>query len=123
MKYQVIIISCLLAAIGCNKFSSEQLVGKWQAYHISEEGTILELDYSPIKFEFTKDGFYSFSSTIDYREAGTYYINGNLLFTIDTVHAASTEKAVQIEALTTDSLILKMMANGKDKLMKLKKLK
>ncbi len=121
MKYQIIVFSYLMAIMGCNSLDSERLVGKWQAYFISEGGETLNLDYTPVNFEFTNDGYYSFNSTVDYKEAGTYYINGTLLFTLDTVNTASSEKAVQIEALTSDSLILKMMANGKDKLMKLKK--
>ena len=122
MKFQIIFLSILVGSIGCNSINSSKLVGEWQAYYISEGGIPLEVDFSEVGFRFTEDGLYSFKSTIDYKEAGTYYINGKLLFTMDTVHSASIEKAVQIEEVSVDSLILKMKANGEDKIMKLKKL-
>lgn len=111
----------LSASIGCNNLDSNKLVGEWQAYYISEGGTPLEIDYSEVGFLFKEDGFYSYESTINYKEAGTYYVNGSLLYTMDTVNTASNEKAVQIEALSADSLILKMKANGEIKIMKLRK--
>lgn len=113
----------ILALVGCDPYEEEKLVGEWQASYISENGQPLNIDYTPINFMFTTDGFYHFNSTIDYKEAGTYYLNGDLLFTLDTLNSASSEKAVQVMDLTEDSLHLKMMANGKDKLMKLYRVK
>ena len=121
MKFQIIFLSILTVSIGCNSISSSKLVGDWQAYYISEGGVPLEIDFSEVGFTFTEDGLYTFKSTINYKEAGTYYVNGKLLFTMDTVNTASIEKAVQIEEVSVDSLILKMKANGEDKIMKLKK--
>ena len=46
-----------------------------------------------------------------------------MLYTLDTVNKASSEKAVQIEMLTCDSLYLKMDANGSERIVKLYKVK
>ena len=119
MKYSFFLLPVLFLCFGCNKWKNEDLVGKWQAAFIAEDGKWLDIDYTPVKFEFRSNGFYEFNSTIDYKEIGTFYLNGDLLFTLDTLNTASTEKAVKVTNLTPDSLFLHMMANGKDKLMKL----
>ena len=111
-----------LSFIGCNRFDEQLLVGKWQASAITEDGQVVDIDYSPVNFEFTNSGNYTFNSTIEYKEAGSYYVSGDLLFTTDTLNTASTEKAVQIANLTQDSLKLIMEANGKPKVMELYKL-
>ena len=118
MKSNFLLLPFLLI-VGCSHFDEQLLVGNWQASFVSEDGKVMEIDYTPVNFEFSKDGFYTFNSTIDYKEAGSYYINGNLLYTTDTLNTATTEKAVEITCLTQDSLILKMMANEKPKMMKL----
>lgn len=122
MKYFLFLFICLLLCIGCNNWD-EEIVGEWQAYFISVDGQELEMDYAPVNFLFTKEGQYVFNSTINYKEAGSFYLNGDILFTLDTLNTASTEKAVQVVNVTQDSLFLKMMTNGKDKLMKLHRLK
>ena len=119
MKHYHILLTCCVLLSGCTAWEEEDLAGKWQASYISVGGEVLDIDYTSVNFEFTPNGSYHFNSTVDYREAGTYYLDGHLLFTLDTLNAASTEKAVEILNLTRDSLFLKMMANDKDKLIKL----
>ncbi|MEO1258396.1 MAG: lipocalin family protein [Bacteroidota bacterium] len=119
MKNCIFFMPLFLTLTGCDKWKSEDLVGKWQAIYIAEEGKELDIDYTPVNFQFNSNGFYEFNSTIEYKEVGTYFLNGNLLYTLDTLNSASSEKAVKITMLTSDSLYLNMMANGKDKLMKL----
>ncbi len=118
MKYSFLIF-LLFAVIGCGGVDADMLVGKWQASEILENGSALEIDLSPIGFEFSTDGFYHFTSTVNYEEAGTYCLRGPFLYTIDTLNTASSEKAVKITAITEDSLVLLMSLNGKDKIMKL----
>ncbi len=122
MKQLTIVLLIPFAFLGCNSFNNSKLVGEWQAYYISEGNRPLDIDFSEVGFSFRDNGYYTYKSTIDYHEAGTYYVNGNLLYTMDTVNTASNEKAVQIEALSIDSLVLKMKANGETKIMKLKKI-
>ena len=119
MKYYIFFVPLFLALTGCDKWKTEDLVGNWQATYIAEEGKELDIDYAPVNFQFNSKGFYEFNSTIEYKEEGTYFLNGDLLYTLDTLNSASSEKAVKITKLTSDSLHLNMMANGKDKLMKL----
>lgn len=123
MKLFCFLAPALFVFAGCQKWNHEDIVGKWQASYISEDGNVLDIDYEPINFVFTENGFYEFNSTIDYKEEGSYYLNGEFLFTVDTLNTASTEKAVKVTNLTPDSLFLIMMANGKNKLMKLYKVK
>lgn len=105
--------------LNCKQVDETLLIGKWQATEIVEGGELLDIDYSPVNFEFNQQGQYVFNSTIDYKESGRYYVMKELLFTLDTLNKASSEKAVEVSTLTTDSLVLKMMANGKDKIMRL----
>ncbi len=118
MKY-FFFVFFVAAIAGCSRFDADVLVGKWQAAEVLENGIALEIDLSPIGFEFSPDGYYHFNSTVNYEEAGTYCLSGPFLYTIDTLNAASSEKAVKITALTQDSLVLLMSSNGKDKIMKL----
>lgn len=115
---------CLsITFLGCANIQEKKLVGKWQGASLIEDGMPMQVSPTDIGFEFFNKGYYHFRSTLNYREAGTYSVNGNLLYTLDTINEASTEKSVQILQVTDDSLFLKMNAEGKEQLVKLFRVK
>lgn len=118
-----VLIGMLCLLLGCSPYRQRDLIGEWQAISISQEGDSLQIDPKLVQFTFNKDEGYTFKSTLNYHESGTYYILDKRLFTMDTLNRASTEKAVEILMLTPDSLHLKMSDAGKDRLMKLVKQK
>ena len=113
----------ILVCVACQPSREHLLCGKWQAFETLENNMPLKLDHSNIGFEFNDNGFYLFTSTLNYRESGRYSIKGDMLYTLDTVNKASSEKAVKIQKLTRDSLFLKMDAEGNERILKLYKVK
>lgn len=109
--------------MSCKTIKNDQIIGSWQAVEVLEDGEPLKVNLSEINISFNANELYSFKSTLNYNEAGRYYIESPFLFTTDTVNSASTEKTVEILLLTADSLHLKMSEGGKNRLMKMKKLK
>lgn len=104
----------------CSPVDDDLLIGEWQATALYEEGDSLAVDVKDISLAFDNNT-YHYTSTLNYRESGSYFINETYLFTIDTVHQASSEKAVEIQLLSADFLHLRMQENGKERLLKLKK--
>ncbi|RMD96740.1 MAG: hypothetical protein D6816_18480 [Bacteroidetes bacterium] len=123
MKFKGLLAVFFLGWMACQPSQEQLLCGKWQAFETLENGMPLKVDHSEIGFEFNDKGFYQFTSTLGYRESGRFSIKGDMLYTLDTVNKASSEKAVQIEMLTCDSLYLKMDANGSERIVKLYKVK
>jgi hypothetical protein len=120
------LICCLvgsMALLACQNVGKQKLVGKWQAVSILEDGMPMPIPVSVVGFEFYNNGYYNFRSTLEYKEAGTYDVSSNFLYTLDTVNEASTQKIVQIMQVAEDSLLLKMNADGKEQLIKLFKSK
>jgi hypothetical protein len=117
----VIVAFLIFVSLSCAPYRQNDLIGEWQAISITQEGDSLEIDPKIVKFTFNKDEGYTFRSTLNYQESGTYYIINKQLFTMDTLNRASTEKIVEILQLSPDSLNLKMNDAGKERLMKLKK--
>lgn len=107
--------------MGCMDSQSRKICGEWKAIEVTEEGMPIEMDLSAVKFHFYSNGFYNYNSTLNYVEAGTYSIDGDLLYTLDTINKASSEKAVRIMSLTSDSMSIKMLANGIERVFKLAK--
>jgi hypothetical protein len=122
MKGLSLILLPLMLA-GCANVQEQQLVGKWQAASLMEDGMPIPVPPTEVGFEFFPNGFYHFRSTLNYKEAGTFSVNSSLLYTLDTLNEASTEKSVQILDLTQDSLFLKMNAEGREQIVKLGKVK
>ncbi|MDX2068134.1 MAG: lipocalin family protein [Haliscomenobacter sp.] len=118
-----VLIGMLCLLLGCSPYRQRDLIGEWQAVVISQEGDSLLIDPKVVQFTFNKNEGYTFKSTLNYQESGTYYILNKRLFTIDTLNRASTEKSVEILLLTPDSLHLKMSDAGKGRMMKLVKQK
>ena len=102
-------------------YQEEQLHGSWTAVAITEEGTPLAVDPSVIQLSFFDNQQYTYQSTLNYREAGTYSVASDYLYTRDTLNQASTEKAVELLMLSQDSLKIKMMEAGKERRMVLVK--
>jgi hypothetical protein len=123
MKYAMIILGGLFFLFACNGIGRQKLLGKWQAASIMEDGMPMPVPVNVVGFEFFPNGFYHFTSTLEYKEAGTFDVNGSYLFTLDTINEASTQKSVQILQVTEDSLFLKMNAEGKEQVIKLFKIK
>lgn len=123
MKLSGILLVLALLLVGCTGLQDRKLLGKWQGASILEDGMPLPVPPSEIGFEFFKNGYYHYRSTLNYKEAGTYILNGSLLLTLDTINEASTEKVVQIIGLSDDSLKIKMNNEGKDLLLTLAKVK
>jgi hypothetical protein len=99
--------------VACGNVQEQKLVGKWQAATILEDGMPMPISPADVGFEFFGNGFYNYRSTLNYKEAGNFSVEGSLLYTLDTLNKASTEKSVQIMELTKDSLFLKMNNEGK----------
>lgn len=102
-------------------YQEEQLNGTWTGVAVTEEGTPLAIDPSLIQLEFSPDDTYIYKSTLDYREAGEYFIEANFLYTRDTLNQVSTQKAVEILQLTADSLKIRMMEGEKERMLTLVK--
>lgn len=109
--------------VACSNVQEKMLLGRWQAASVMEDGMPLPIPPSEVGFEFFPNGKYRFRSTLLYKEAGSFTVNGSLLFTMDTINEASTEKSVQIMQVTPDSLFLKMNAEGREQIIRLFKLK
>ncbi len=112
----------VVLASACQKLEDNLLAGEWKAAQVLEEGKPMDVDLDKIHLSLDGDNNYNFSGTLNYREAGTYYMQSNLLYTLDTINQASTEKAVEVVKLTPDSLYLKMREEGKERLLKLYRL-
>lgn len=110
-----------ILTIGCEKFTKKDISGNWQAASLSEEGKPLKVNVDAIYFHFDENGGYEYSGTLKYKEKGSYYLQGDLLYTLDTINESSVEKAVRITKLTPDSLYLKMNASGKEQFLHLYK--
>lgn len=121
VTWAVVLFICLCNST-CKQLEADLLTGNWQASEVLEEGRPLGIEPSLIRMQFTDNGKYSYSSTLNYQEAGTYYLEDNYLFTTDTLNQASTEKTVEIILLSADSLHLKMIDSGKERLLKLYRL-
>ncbi|MBK6903751.1 MAG: lipocalin family protein [Saprospirales bacterium] len=113
------ILFLLLAYAACTNRAESEIQGSWQAYEILEEGVPLELDPAEIRFEFREDRGYSFFSTLNYREKGAFRVQAGYLYTRDSLQAGAIEKAVRIERFSTDTLVLEMSDQGKNRLLKL----
>lgn len=110
---------CVLFISACSSsYSREDLYGSWTGTAVEEEGTPLPVEPSELQFTFDEDG-YTYQGTLNYQEAGTFQVKAPYLYTTDTLNQATTEKTVEIVSLSSDSLHLRMMENGQERLLKL----
>lgn len=116
------LIALVLSACNGNQRKLNLLEGEWQGTLLLEEGDSVAIDPAELGFSFQQDEkIYNYRSTLNYQEAGSYYIQTKYLFTRDTLQPTSREKGVEILKLSGDSLHLKMMEQGKERIMKLVK--
>ena len=123
MMKQTILSILALAMVACGPYQKKDLIGKWQGVKVMEEGKPLNLDAGEINFAFYPNAGYTFTSTLNYQEAGTFSIDGHLLYTRDTLNENAKEKAVEIREASRDTLVFSMKDKGKDRLLILKKIK
>ncbi len=112
-----ILLSTLCLA--CQGNQEKKLLGDWQGAVLLEDDMPMDLDPRIISFRFLSNGAYQYKGTLNYRESGTFKVKGDLLYTLDTINKASSEKTVKILNLTQDSLFIKMNADGKQRIVKL----
>lgn len=106
----------------CNTEETNLLLGDWTGYEVLEEGEKLDINASEIQLTFNEGDVYTYSSTLDYKEAGKYNVQASYLYTTDTLSTSQGgRKAVEIIQLTIDSLQLRMNDNGKERILKLLK--
>jgi len=103
--FQFLILSIFI--FSCNGQKEAKLVGNWIANEVIQDERKLEVDLNTIGFHFDKNGTYEFTSTLNYKEAGTFAVDGEKLITVDTLNNKMA-KSVLINQLDSDTLKLKM---------------
>jgi len=128
MPYATLIkyyVGCLLilGILACGSSLDKTLLhGTWQAVSLQENGQPGTTDLSETQFIFQPSGQYEYRSNINYKEQGTYYLDGKFLVSKDTLQEAM-PKSVKVEYLSADSLLFNMNSNGVPQLLGLKKVK
>ncbi len=117
--YSLFIFLAFACGSGIDK---TQVLGTWQAVSLVENGQPGSTDLSQTKFTFHPTGQYDYQSNVNYKEQGTYYIDGKFLVSKDTLNAGIS-KSVRIEFLSADSMLFNMNSNGAPQLLGLKKVK
>jgi hypothetical protein len=113
MNHTILGTALLLTLAACGPYQKKDLIGKWEAVKVLEEGQPLAVNTREITFVFYPNSSYTFTSTLNYMESGFFSIEGRLLHTLDTLHKDATEKAVEIDDVTRDSLKLNMQEGGR----------
>lgn len=120
----ILISLTFLSFFSCdtNQRKMNLIDGEWQGTLLLEQGDSVPIDPAELGFTFDQeDRTYTYHSTLNHREAGDFYIQTKYLFTVDTLKANPLEKSVEILKLNADSLHLKMMEKGRERLLKLVK--
>jgi hypothetical protein len=120
MKNTHFYLLLFLFAIGCSNPLEDAVLGNWTASSITEEGKSLDVNTGEVKLNLRENGQYEYYSTLNYKESGSWFLDENLLFTNDTIHKAG-QKAVLILETKPDTIVLKMVENGKERLLTLAK--
>lgn len=114
-----LILAIVILLSACANLEENKLVGKWQAVSITEDGMPMPIPPAEVGFEFFNNGFYNYRSTLSYKEAGKFSVENGMLYTMDTLNKASTEKSVQILDIAQDSFSIKMNNEGKIQVVRL----
>ncbi len=122
LKFTVYFTLTILFAACDSAIDKTQLHGSWQAVSLTENGQPGSTDLSQTKFIFLPSGQYEYRSNSNYKEQGTYFIDGKSLVSKDTLNAGL-PKSVKIEFISADSLLFNMNSNGIPQLLGLKKVK
>lgn len=121
MNFKSLILISLISFLvfSCSGISKSNLIGKWQAVEMYENDELVEVDLSSVFLNFDKLDNYEYSGTLKYMEKGQYELKKSILFTTDQLNPESQKKAVEIIHLDADSLNIKMLDNGKIRLLKM----
>ncbi len=115
-----VVFCCALSLSSCSKWKSYQLQGQWQGVRLLEGKDSVAVDPSLIKLSIDKDS-YSFSSTLNYREEGSWRLEDDVLYTTNKLVENPYEKAVYILQLKRNTLVLWMMDDGKERVLSLRR--
>jgi len=105
---KIFFLSSLITMMACGLNRAADLLGHWTAVKVTQGGKILVVELSEITLNFNDKGNYTFTSTLDYKEAGTFKFEGDKLITTDTIVHPDETKIVLVEKLTSDTLRLRM---------------
>jgi len=120
MKNTHFILLLVLIFTSCGNPLQDIVIGNWTAAQITEEGKKLDVNVGEVKLNLEENGTYQYESTLNYQEAGSWFLDENLLFTNDTIHKSG-QKAVMILEARQDTIVLKMIENGKERLLTMSK--
>ncbi len=104
----------LFFLFACKSENERRIVGKWQAVQLMECDNVIPIQAELVNIEFMSTGKYIFHSTLNVKEEGNYRIRKNFLFTQDKMLEKAPEKAVLIQSIEEDTLVLQMSYKGKD---------
>lgn len=117
------VLLLLLITASCTSSLDEHLLhGTWKAVSMEENGKPATIDLSQTGFTFNAQKGYEYRSNINYKEKGTYFLDGKFLVSHDTLNNGI-KKSVWIEFLSADSLLLKMNSSGTAQYLGLKKVR
>ena len=102
------IIVLLLSSCNNNSENNKLIVGNWTGSEWLVDGAVSTRNPQDAHFTFNDKGAYSFEYA-DSKEAGTYKIENDMLF---TTPAGQKEIMVKIVKLTKDSLVFDMNRGG-----------
>lgn len=93
---------------GCSLDQTDNLLGSWTAVSVFQNDRAMDVNHSEITLSFTEKGTYNYTSTLEYKEAGYFRLDGKTLETTDTLAKPHASKLVLVEQLKSDTLQLKM---------------
>ena len=117
----IIIFIFFFILISCSSKKENLLLGKWKAVELLENNDSLAVKLDDIWFSFDENQNYIFHSTLNYNEAGTYEVIGDLLYTTDTINETSQRKAVKLLQLNESSLKMEMKVKNAVRILSLSK--
>ena len=120
-KLTFILVAALFATTSCKSEFERNIEGNWFADALTEGGAPIEVNGDIVQFEFKSNHEYAFNGTLNAHEAGKFRIQNNYLYTKDDLKKTP-EKAVRIDRLTVDSLVLAMNDKGKERVLTLLRL-
>ena len=100
-----------------NSITSSDLLGKWEAISIIEEGVPVEIDYPIIRLFVSDNGTYDYSGTLNYKESGRWHTQDKYFVTKDTLLPDAIEKTMLISNLTENSFEMKSEEGGKERVL------
>ena len=114
------VFCCVLSLTACGAWKSYQLQGQWRGVRLMEGKDSVAVDPSLIRLAIDQNS-YSFSSTLNYREQGSWRLEDDVLYTTNTLADRPYEKAVYIQQLNRDMLVLWMMDEGQERVLTLRR--